>query len=267
MWWFAGTAMVVLLGGCNLVFPISAGDGSAVDAALPGELDAALPADDDEDRDGVSNRKDLCPGVPDPEQLDDDGDKIGDACDPRPRTAGDEVVFVALFNANEDARVCTTPPEWTQRDGFIEVASPTLTELDCGAAGVDPARLTIETGWEILADSGAVARVGGAIGSDGGFLEAQGEALSIGVDDVADALPPEVGELPARPARLVVQLELTRGDPVGTRLEARVVPDTTCEEPSDCDRSASSELTPNDHVRAFARGAHARLLHMVLYRR
>jgi len=39
------------------------------------------PPSDDVDGDGVANARDLCPSVPDPEQLDRDGDDFGNACD------------------------------------------------------------------------------------------------------------------------------------------------------------------------------------------
>lgn len=41
----------------------------------------------DEDEDGVSNAKDNCLGVPNPDQKDTDGDGDGDACDDEPRPA------------------------------------------------------------------------------------------------------------------------------------------------------------------------------------
>jgi len=47
-------------------------------------VSAACPADvtDDLDGDAICDQEDLCPGSPDPSNLDRDGDGIGDACDP-----------------------------------------------------------------------------------------------------------------------------------------------------------------------------------------
>jgi hypothetical protein len=72
----------VATAGCNAVFgldPVELGDGDGrPDAERP-----CLPSDHDEDLDGVPDRCDVCPHVPD-DQADTDGDGVGDACDPSP---------------------------------------------------------------------------------------------------------------------------------------------------------------------------------------
>jgi hypothetical protein len=73
------------------VAPIDAAHDAAFDSALPAE--AAVPdaqpqdaACTDSDGDGRCNQVDNCPGVPNPDQADADGDQIGDLCDATPGT-------------------------------------------------------------------------------------------------------------------------------------------------------------------------------------
>ena len=73
-----GVALVVMLGGCQLVFPL---EGGVTDAAVDLCPDAI---DHDEDQDDLDDACDACPGVHDPTNADRDGDGVGDACDPAP---------------------------------------------------------------------------------------------------------------------------------------------------------------------------------------
>lgn len=65
----------------------------------------------DEDRDGIVDSCDVCPGVADPMQQDSDGDGVGDACDPGATTRDDLVWF----------------------ESFAETASPSAWHIASGA--------------------------------------------------------------------------------------------------------------------------------------
>jgi hypothetical protein len=52
--------------------------------APPDSDDSQAVLGHDEDGDGIPDSLDVCPHIPDPAQLDTDGDRVGDACDPEP---------------------------------------------------------------------------------------------------------------------------------------------------------------------------------------
>src|SRR5438128_1554131 len=72
----------------------------------------------DEDGDGVGDACDVCPHVPDPQQLDSDGDGVGDACDPEPMNPRQQIVFFDPFTELSSG--------WKQAVGTEHVANDQL---------------------------------------------------------------------------------------------------------------------------------------------
>lgn len=73
-WWLA--ALAVLAAGCFEIDPSYADDASGSAGSGPAD-----DGDADDDADGIRNADDNCPSVQNPDQLDGDGDTVGDACD------------------------------------------------------------------------------------------------------------------------------------------------------------------------------------------
>ena len=73
--------LLVALAGCRINFDLL--DDAATDARPP----------HDEDGDGVLDSDDVCPHLPDPTQLDLDGDRVGDLCDQQPSVPVQTLVY------------------------------------------------------------------------------------------------------------------------------------------------------------------------------
>ncbi len=79
---------------------ISFDPASRADDARSPDAPAAVtcaPEGHDEDADGFEDGCDVCPHISDAAQADGDGDRVGDACDPAPTTAGERIVFFDSF--------------------------------------------------------------------------------------------------------------------------------------------------------------------------
>lgn len=86
----------IFVAGCDVVWSIDHVGDSMGDAPKP--IDVPGPcelADHDEDRDGVPDASDRCPGIAD-DQMDSDSDGVGNACDPSGSTREKLGLFVSF---------------------------------------------------------------------------------------------------------------------------------------------------------------------------
>ena len=156
-------ALLVLLAGCDVVLglkrgvPADAAPQDAPDAFVEQhdpkcESNANVAADDmaDDDGDGVANGVDNCPGIFNAQQIDSDGDGLGDACDPNPTKPGDKFVDVSYFDSTLG---CWTPDagaNWNlqTKPGFVTTAATGVVTMTLASTAVHP---TIEIGFDVLA--------------------------------------------------------------------------------------------------------------------
>ena len=73
----------------------------------------------DEDGDGIPDIIDVCPHIPDPDQLDSDGDGIGDACDPEPNDPRQHLVRFATLQPGDQPLGLAGTGTWTQGSDSI----------------------------------------------------------------------------------------------------------------------------------------------------
>lgn len=112
--------VVTALAGCNLLFPLN--DPGASGGSDAGGSDAspdAIPGHD-EDQDDKPDVSDNCPNVPNKDQLDSDGDEVGDVCDPRPTLQGDRLAFFDPFTGFDGNRWLVVAGEWVVETDRIE---------------------------------------------------------------------------------------------------------------------------------------------------
>lgn len=115
-WWLLAS----MLAGCNLVFPRDApSDASGTDAPPPD----GDPVGPDEDGDTKPDITDNCPGILNKAQTTNDGDNVGDACDPAPSLPGDRIAAREMF-AMDLGNVSFTGTEVAVNGGSAETAGP-----------------------------------------------------------------------------------------------------------------------------------------------
>lgn len=146
----ASLGIVVAVCGCDWAFGLE-----LTPAADAGSDAGCALLVDDEDGDCHANAEDTCPGVTNGDQRDEDGDGVGNACDPNPSIAIDRILAFESFDEPEVAqrwRDASTDVPWRFEPGAARhTSSADMTALLQRLEPVDGREITIEAGFEFVA--------------------------------------------------------------------------------------------------------------------
>src|SRR3569623_1528128 len=140
------SSLLLVLAGCDRLFGFDTVLAPEIVAPTGGCL---ISGSHDDDVDCVPDMVDKCPGLPDPAQGEQDGDLVGDACDPDPLQGGNKLL---VFVPNTDP---LTLRGWNT-SGAWSIATAALSNADVmnGTANATPARFSMSpsvstciTGW------------------------------------------------------------------------------------------------------------------------